>query len=95
MTIIKLVGVPGLMPSLCLWSLGDAKTHRLRHASNASWLFSTAASSLKESKLLENQKEVKLRERMERGEELNNAALKGTAGDTVPAQVPPPLPRLP
>ena len=44
--------------------------------SNASWLFSTVSSSFKESKLLENQNEVKFRERMERGEELNNLSRK-------------------
>ena len=63
--------------------------------SNASWLFSTASSSFKESKLLENQNEVKFRERMERGEELNNLRVRSTAGDTVPARVPPPPPPTP
>lgn len=48
--------------------------------SNASWLFSTASSSFRESKLLENQNEVKFRHRRQRCEELNQLPCKEPCG---------------
>lgn len=56
--------------------------------SNASWLFSTASSSFKESKLLENPNKVKFRERRQRW---------GEGKEQCPSPCPqlPPLPHCP
>lgn len=48
--------------------------------SNASWLFSTASSSFRESKLLENQNNAKFRDRRQRCEKLNQLTRKEHCG---------------